>query len=131
MNRNGRTILTTDNIAVQFSASYNGNRRLLQSDDTLQVTISYNSTDDNEVLTVMEDSSSNLDETELLNELNQDADFSDLTTIEETTSLDESSVLLLIMLIILMIYLILNNKLMNLYHHKHNLHLILVQLNQY
>ena len=47
MNRNGRFILTNDNIAVQFSQKYTGSRRLLQTyEDELQATISYNSSDD-------------------------------------------------------------------------------------
>ena len=96
MNRNGRFILTSDNIAVQFNRVYTGSRRLLQSDGSeLQATISYNSSDDSEVLAVMEDSSSGIDTTELVTELNQDADFDITGTIEETVSLEESEVVVI------------------------------------
>ena len=96
MNRNGRFILTSDNIAVQFNRVYTGSRRLLQSDGSeLQATISYNSSDDSEVLAVMEDSSSGIDTTELVTELNQDADFDITGDIEETVSLEESEVVVI------------------------------------
>ena len=45
-----------------------------------------------EVLAVMEDSSSGIDTTELVTELNQEDDFDITGDIEETVSLDESEV---------------------------------------
>ena len=92
MNRKGRGVFKYENIAVQFHQTYTGARRLLQDGSELQVSINYNSTDDEDVYQSLTEAETSIDSTELITELNQDPEFDITGTIEETVSTEESSV---------------------------------------